>query len=82
MDSYRDHVVATMPLTYADPGASGGWKASGALAPMAPPVHEGIFVPVAGDAVTPSARRDRRSLAQMNPSTNDVPGTRTWSPPA
>ena len=81
MEIYRDYVAVTMPLTYAAPGASGGWKASGVRADLASPVHEGTLVPVAGPASS-WAHRDRRSLALINPFTNDVPGTRTWSPPA
>jgi hypothetical protein len=82
METNCDRMVMTMPLTYAAPGSSGGWKASGAISPLASPVHEGTFVPSAGDAVIPSVRRDRQRHPVINFSTNDVPGTRPWSPPA
>jgi hypothetical protein len=81
METKTDRMVEMMPFTSVERGASGGWKASGARAPMAPPVHEGTVVPTAGDASS-WAHRDRQSLALINPFTNDVPGTRPWSPPA
>ena len=96
METNTDRMVVLMPLTDVAPGASGGWQASGALAPLAPPVHEGTGLPsVRGFA---GRREPRGSASEMRINvpdsdlhiinvvttdfTNDVPGTRSWSPPA
>ena len=96
METNTDRMVVLMPLTDFAPGASGGWKASGALAPLARPMHEGTGLPsVRGFA---GRREPRGSASEMRINvpdsdlpiinvvttnfTNDVPGTRSWSPPA
>ena len=95
METYRDRIAVTMPTSYAGPGTPGAWQSSGAAAPRVLPVHEGTGLPsVRGFA---GRRELRGSAAEMRINvpdsdlpiikvvttdfTNDIPGTRSWSPP-
>lgn len=64
METYRDRIATTMPLTYADLtstgltsarlGAASDWQSSGSAAALFlphGPEHEGTLVPFAGSAV-------------------------------
>ena len=96
METYRDRIAVTMPRSYAGPGASGAWRSSGAAPAGVLPVHQGTALPTAGDfagrravpGFTPEMRitvpsTDLQSINGVTTVfTDDVPGPRTWSPPA
>lgn len=92
MKTCRSSIVA-MPLTYAHPGATFGWRARGAVAALVLPGHEGTPVPFASTAFrrassefTPGMRitaltADVHTIDDLTPEQfTNVPG-RTWSPP-
>ena len=94
MAIYRDRIPVTMPSSLTGPG-TGVRRSSGAVAPRVLPVHEGIGLPSAGGFAlrreTPGSAPEMRinvpgsglhiSDAVTTDFANNVPGTRTWSPP-
>ena len=95
MKTCHDSIVAMVPLTYAHPGATFGWRARGAVAALVLPGHEGTPVPFASTAFrhassdfTPEARITALTIDvhtiddhTVTPDQfTNVPG-RTWSPP-